>query len=132
MAVVDASVCTEFFSGGPRAEAARNAISENRGELFAPHLLDAEVGHSLRRLSFEGLVGADLVESSLEALAELPLTRTPHTMLLGAAWRMRESASFYDALYLALARLLDTRCLTLDRRLARSAAGLGVEVELLS
>ncbi len=132
MAVVDASVCTEAFSEGPRVEVARDAISGNRGDLFAPHLIDAEVGHSLRRLNLRGEVSTETVESSLAYLTDLPLTRTPHNMLLGEAWAMRENVSFYDALYLALAKLLGTRLLTFDRRLARAAAKLGVEAELLA
>ena len=53
-------------------------------------------------------------------------------MLLGEAWTMRENVSFYDALYVALAKLLGTPLLTFDGRLARAASKLGVETELLA
>jgi predicted nucleic acid-binding protein len=63
-------------------------------------------------------------------LADMPLRRHPHTMLLERAWEVRHSLSACDAVYVALAELLDAPLLTCDRRLAE-ARGHRAVVELL-
>ena len=40
-------------------------------------------------------------------------------MLIHVAWELRDNFSFYDALYVALALMLDEPLLTFDARLAR-------------
>lgn len=100
--------------------------------MVAPHLIDAEVGHSLRRLEAAGAISSGAAASFLDDLPDLPLQRSPHTFLLGTAWAMRSKLSFYDALYLALGKLLEIPVVTFDRGLAGAGAGFGVEAELLS
>jgi predicted nucleic acid-binding protein len=95
----------------------------------APHLIDAEVGNVLRRHVLRG----DLAATDAEALLHLsgPLIDHRHQMtgaLAGAAWSLRQNASFYDALYAALAAALTLPLLTADARLAK-APGLGCAVE---
>lgn len=87
----------------------------------APHLIDAEVGNVLRRHVLRG----DLAATDAEALLHLsgPLIDHRHQMtgaLAGAAWALRQHASFYDALYVALAAALALPLLTADARLART------------
>jgi predicted nucleic acid-binding protein len=48
MNVVDASVLVEFLAGGEHREAAEHAIGRERW-VWAPALVDAEVGNALRR-----------------------------------------------------------------------------------
>jgi len=95
----------------------------------APHLIDAEVGNVLRRQVLRG----DLAAADAEALLHLsgPLIDHRHQMtgaLAGAAWALRQNASFYDTLYAALATALALPLLTADGRLAK-APGLGCAVE---
>jgi predicted nucleic acid-binding protein len=95
----------------------------------APHLIDAEVANVLRRRVLRG----DLAATDAEALLHLsgPLIDHRHQMtgaLAGAAWALRQDASFYDALYAALAAALTLPLLTADARLAK-APGLGCAVE---
>ena len=95
----------------------------------APHLIDAEVGNVLRRHVLRGALAA----ADAEALLHLsgPLIDHRHQMtgaLAGAAWALRQNASFYDALYAALAAALALPLLTADGRLA-NAPGLGCPVE---
>jgi predicted nucleic acid-binding protein len=127
VAVVDASVLAAFLADGEAGGGARAALSEQRGALWAPHLVDAEVGHVLRRSVQRGELAEAVARDGLVDLADLPLRRAGHRGLLPRAWELRENMSFYDALYIALAERLDLPLLTLDARLSR-AAGARTEI----
>lgn len=123
MAVVDASVLVALLAEEEHAGWAESQLSAGgrRRALWAPHLIDAEVGHSLRRLVVAGKLGGDHAAAALDDLADVPLRRVVHTGLLERAWQLRHNLSFYDGLYVALAERLDTPLLTLDNRLAKAA-----------
>ncbi len=131
MPVVDASVLVEYLADGEHARAARDQLLSADTSLWAPHLVDAEVGHVLRRAVAAGELGASTARAALDDLAELPLRRAGHVGLLAAAWALRRSVTFYDALYVALAERLEMTLITVDARLA-SAAGASVDVHLIS
>lgn len=131
MPVVDASLLVAYLARGEWADEAGAEIEAAGDQLFAPHLIDAEVGHALRRMAAASELDAADAAAALANLARLPIHRAPHTFLLDSAWALREAVSFYDALYLALAQELELAMVTLDARLARAAAGLPVEVELI-
>lgn len=120
MAVLDASVLVEYLAGGAHAEQARAHILAEAGGLWAPHLIDAEIGHVLRRAVAHGELKPGLASAALSDLADFPLRRAAHVGLLDRAWSLRENVSFYDGLYVALAERLDEPLLTLDARLARA------------
>ena len=129
MPVVDASVLVEYLAGGERADLARERLLSAPSGLWAPHLVDAEVGHVLRRAVLAGEVSAATASAALEDLAALPLRRAAHVGLLERAWTLRANVSFYDALYVALAELLELPLITLDTRLA-NATGVRAEIEV--
>lgn len=122
MPVIDASVVVTVLAGGEHAGWAERQLSVGgaRQSLWAPHLIDAEVGHSLRRWVAARRLQADPASAALRDLARLPLRRIAHTDLLDRAWSLRSNLSFYDGLYVALAERLDTPLLTLDNRLAKA------------
>ncbi len=97
----------------------------------APHLIDAEVGHVLRRRVAAGDLEATNGEAALMALPALVVERFPHGTLARAAWRLRNNLSYYDALYVALAARLGAPLMTTDKRLA-NAPGLPCTVEVIS
>jgi predicted nucleic acid-binding protein len=132
MRVIDASVLVAYLTGGEASERARELFAAGREQLFAPHLIDAETGHALRRLAAAGAIDEEVAGQALTDVANLTIQRTPHTWLLDFAWELRSSFSFYDALYLALARELELPFVTLDVRLARTARKLPIEVEVPS
>ncbi|MGB6164687.1 MAG: type II toxin-antitoxin system VapC family toxin [Pseudonocardiaceae bacterium] len=93
--------------------AAHKLIAE--ATCHAPHLLDAEVGHVLRRGERAGEISEQTTRTALHALPEMIDHRYPHTGRLAArAWDLRHTITFYNALYVALAaRALS--CLRYDR-----------------
>jgi predicted nucleic acid-binding protein len=129
MPVVDASVIFEFLALGPREEAAAERLLGEQRALWAPELLDAEVGHAARRAVRRRKANADLAERAMWELGSLPVHRISHEGLTRYAWALRDNVSFYDGLYVALAQLLDEPLLTFDGRLAR--AGVEAEIEVL-
>jgi predicted nucleic acid-binding protein len=131
MTVVDASVVVEHLVDGPAAEVARGWLRADHHELWAPHLIDAEVGHALRSNVARGTLSARAAKSGLREVGELPLRRQDHQILLETAWALRANVSFYDALYVALASVSEQPLITLDSRLA-GVPGLPAEVELLA
>ena len=104
----------------------RARIQRPDESLHAPHLLDVEVASILRRYHLSGELSA---EDGREALAGLDIARYPHDPLLPRVWELRASVTAYDAVYLALAEVLEAPLLTLDRRLARARSH-GARVEL--
>jgi predicted nucleic acid-binding protein len=124
VAVIDASVLVTVLADGEHAGWAERQLSAGGAprSLWAPHLIDAEIGSSLRRLVARGVIEDEHAAAALRDLAGLPLRRIVHTGLLDRAWQLRHNLSFYDGLYVALAELLETPLLTLDVRLARAAA----------
>jgi predicted nucleic acid-binding protein len=127
--VVDASVLVEYLAAGERVEAARAAIGRERW-VWAPALVDAEVGQALRRQVRGGEISARKAGAALDDLLEMRLQKVPHRHLIDRAWELRDNVSFYDGLYVALAEALDAPLLTLDGKLSR-ASGLRTEVELI-
>jgi len=90
--------------------------------LHAPHLLDVEVAQVLRRYVREKTISEQRGEEALEDLGDLPLNRYPHDFLLPRVWKLRATLTAYDAVYIALAEVLDAPLLTCDNKIA-SASG---------
>jgi predicted nucleic acid-binding protein len=130
MPVVDASFMVELLVDGERAELVEERLAAEEYMLWAPQLLDAEVGQALRRYVRAGALGADVAGNRLWRIGELPVERVEHELLIHIAWGLRDKVSFYDALYVALAQMLGEPLLTFDARLAR--AGLEAEIEVLA
>ncbi|HEU5104719.1 MAG TPA: type II toxin-antitoxin system VapC family toxin [Solirubrobacterales bacterium] len=126
MAVVDASVVVGFLSGERSLLDERFQAEEHT--LWAPHLIDAEVGHALRRQVHLGQIDAETAGEAIWEINDLPLRRVEHENLLQVAWDLRDNFSYYDALYVALALMLGETLLTLDARLTRSGIDLPIEV----
>jgi predicted nucleic acid-binding protein len=130
MKVLDASVLVEYLTGGEHAESSRRGIESSPGWLWAPHLVDAEVGHALRGEVRTGELSVRAARGALEDLLEMRLQRVSHHLLADRAWELRDNVSFYDGLYVALAEQLEAPLLTLDARLAK-APGVRAKIELV-
>jgi predicted nucleic acid-binding protein len=128
--VVDASVVLEALLRRVNAEAVRERLLAGREMLHAPHLLDIEVAHVMRRYAMIGDMESERGRASLAVLADLPLRRYRHDFLLPRVWELRNNFTAYDAVYVALAEALDLPLLTRDQRLA-GAARAHVRVEVV-
>ena len=133
MAVIDASVVVAALVDAEHASwaAAQMFPGGPGGGLWVPHLIDAEVGHALRREVAADRLAEDLAAEALLDFAQMPFRRIDHIGLLHRAWELRHNVSFYDGLYVALAEILDLPLVTLDRRLARAVGG-ATEVTVLT
>ena len=98
--------------------------------LHAPHLLDLEVTQVLRRCVAAGQIDEERGRAALSDLSEFPLRRYPHVLLLPRVWELRNNFTAYDAVYVALAEVIDAPLLTRDQRLA-AAARRHVKVEVV-
>jgi predicted nucleic acid-binding protein len=115
--VLDASAAlTGLLTNGQ----ARRAMAAE--SLHAPHLIDSEILHGLRRRVLAGDLDADVARAVLEVWRQLAVVRYPVIGTVGRMWELRDNVSAYDAGYVALAEALDCSLLTADARLA-SAPG---------
>jgi predicted nucleic acid-binding protein len=132
MTVVDASVAVTALIRGEHADWVEEQLSAagTGRSLWAPHLIDAEIGQTLRRRIAARKLRDDHASAALSKLVGLPLRRIAHTDLLDRAWDLRQNLSFYDGLYVALAERLEAPLLTLDGRLAK-AASISTQVKVL-
>lgn len=96
-------------------------------ELVAPTLARFESSNILRRLEIAGLIGADLAAQAHADLLELPIEQWPYELLASRVWQLRANLSSYDASYVAVAELVRSPLVTLDRRIGR-APGIQCEV----
>jgi predicted nucleic acid-binding protein len=118
MIVVDASVVLALLINSPEARTLRNGLFDGANTLHAPHLIDIEVIHVLRRWSLHGELSTDRASEAIEVFRLMPIERYGHEILLGRIWQHRANLTAYDAAYVALAETLDTYVLTLDAKLA--------------
>lgn len=121
MLVVDASLVVKACL----SETEFSALSPER--LVAPPLLWSEVSSVLHELRWRATLQADLAEIAVKRLDGAPIEPQAPPELLREAWHVADElgwAKTYDAEYIALARILDVRLVTLDARLQRSAGRL--------
>ena len=87
----------------------------------APHLIDAELGNVLRRMTHRGALPAGTTRAVLALASGLIDHRCEHRGLLAAAaWALRANLNFYEALYPALASSLGAVLVTTDARVSRT------------
>ena len=126
--VLDASVAAAWLfddESDPRADAALTAL-EREGAVV-PQLWHLEVRSAVLVAERRGRIRAEESEERLRFLQQLPI-RTNTDPDLAAAMKLARALglSFYDCLYLELARRFGLPLATLDRALARAATAEGL------
>jgi predicted nucleic acid-binding protein len=127
--ILDASAAIEWLlrtGKGLRIE----AEIFTRHTLHAPHLLDVEIAHALRRYTRDREVTEAGAKELLQTFTDLRIVRHGHMPLLGRVWELRHNLTAYDAIYIALAEFLAVPVLTCDAKVASAQGHLAV-VELV-
>ncbi len=129
--VVDASAILPVLMLDPSAEAVEQRLFDSATVARAPHLLDIEIAHALRREVARGRVRRTFAERALrDLIALLPVERCGHQDILARVWELRANLTAYDAAYVALAELHDAPLITRDVKLA-GAPGHRARIELV-
>lgn len=117
MLVVDASCLYEVVTGSAGAPAIRDRMTADVDHA-APHVVDVEVLGVVRRHHLTGRLDRTAATQALTDLRSWPGERYDHRYLLDRAWQLRDTVRGWDAMYVALAEVLDAVLITTDRRLA--------------
>lgn len=128
MLVVDANVVVEVTLERFGVKALDMLGDE---QMIAPWLLWSEVPAALSAMVFRAEISRELGESALRRLETIKVEPLHPDGLITEAWRISKErgwAKTYDAEYLALARLLGCRLVTLDGPLWRATRNLGYVV----
>ena len=129
--VVDASVASDWLLDDEFDPTAASALSRLIEEgAIVPQLWSFEVRNALLTAERRGRISGEETRERLEGLAELPINTDAEPDLdiaLGLAREYR--LSFYDALYLELAKRRNCALATLDQNLGRAAATEGLLME---
>ncbi|MFQ5550391.1 MAG: type II toxin-antitoxin system VapC family toxin [Gemmatimonadales bacterium] len=128
MIVVDASAVLEvILRTGVSANVADRLFAAGES-LHAPHLIDVEVAQVIRRYVAGKSMGARRGREAIEDHVALPIERYRHDLLLPRVYELRRNMTAYDAVYVALAEVLNAPLVTRDAKLAK-ASGLRAKIE---
>jgi predicted nucleic acid-binding protein len=130
MLVLDASVALEVTLRSAKGALASRMILHAGEELHAPHLIDIEFAHTVRRMVREKELEPIAAQEAFGDFLDLTLRRHSHATLLLRIWDLRNALSAYDAAYVALAEALNAPLATCDGRLSRSH-GHHVDIRLI-
>lgn len=120
--VCDASaVVATLLDSGTAGRWATAALSG--ADLAAPSLIGFETANIIRRHELAGLISADQAAQAHQDLIDLTIEEWPHELMATRSWELRRNLSIYDASYVALAELLGSALITLDKRIG-GASGL--------
>jgi len=128
--VVDASAALDVLLQTPAAGIVQARLIRAGEILHAPHLIDAEVAHVLRKSELAGRASPERCREALADWSRFPIARHPHDFLLTRVWELRTNLTAYDAIYVALAETLGIPLVTRDSKLARSH-GHDAQIEFL-
>lgn len=129
MFVLDASGAVELLLNTAAGKRLASRLDDPAESIHAPHLIDVEVAHVLRRYTLHGLLSTTRCERALDHWRELDVERYSHDLFLDRVWQLRHNVSAYDAAYVALTEALSTVLVTGDGRLLRTP-GLAIPIEL--
>lgn len=131
MIVIDASALLELLLQTRLASRLMERALTPSESLHAPHLLDIEIVHAMRRLVQRGEISVTRAEQALADFSKVLIMRHGHQPLTERIWQYRDSLTAYDGAYVALAEALDAPLLTCDAKLAH-AHGHHAQIELVS
>ncbi len=90
-------------------------------DIVAPHVIDLEVLHVLRRLERRNRLSEDEADRARDAFGRMNIMRYAMHGLTNRIWKLRHNLTCYDAAYVALAEVLDAPLLTCDAKIVKAA-----------
>lgn len=128
MTVIDSSAVIDYLAGAGNLDQTRELLERPELPASSPDLLVFEVLAAMRRSLLRGTTQPRRAEGAVRDLGDLAIELFPSMPLRFRAWDLRKNMTMGDALFVALAELLDEPLATKDRRLARAARRLtGIE-----
>jgi predicted nucleic acid-binding protein len=98
-------------------------------DLVAPQLLLVEASSVLHEMAWRDEITRERAQTVRDRVLAAPISIRSPAKLVKSAWDLADEmgwAKTYDAQYVALARLLDCKLVTLDERLIRGIERLGL------
>jgi predicted nucleic acid-binding protein len=126
--VIDTSAAIAALAATDPASGLLERLADD-GDLHVPHLIDVEMLHALRHLTFRGELTDDRAADARTDFADLALTRYPHQPLSARVWELRHNLTAYDATFVALAETLGVPLVTCDAHVTRASSH-HAEIEL--
>lgn len=127
MIVVDTSAIVAALVARPVVTDVSARLLED-GDPQAPHLIDIEFLHTIRRLVRSRTFSEVRASQIRRDFADLTIERYPHVPLADRIWSLRSNLSAYDAAFVALSEALEVPLVTCDARLASAPHAAVVEV----
>lgn len=131
MIVLDASAAVELLLVREASESVAARMADPDVSIHAPAILGVEVAAALRGLVRGGHASAARASVALSDLAAGGIVLHDPTPLLARVWRLRDNLTPYDAVYVALAEVLDATLVTMDARIGR-APGLRARIDVVT
>ena len=129
MIVLDASAAIELALNTATGQQVGDRIADEREVIHAPHLIDIELIHVIRRFVLRQAIDATRGEMAIRLWRMLDVQRHEHEPFVMRIWQLRDNFSAYDATYVALAEALSAPLITADQRLA-GAPGSPIRIEV--
>lgn len=133
--VLDCSVALKWFLPELLSEEAHGLLTRFRArtdDLLAPDLLIAEFGYNLLKRFHNQELRVDEIRAIWEDFRSLEIKTVAIAAVAGDAMRLslNHMGNFYDAVYVALARLRGCSVVTADDRMSRAFEPLGCVISL--
>ena len=125
--VIDASVVIKFYIPeilSDKSAEVMSRVADGELMLCAPDLLYPETGNILWKKQCRHELTPAEVDEIVDAITSLPIRveSSMPVMPLAVSIAMRSGITVYDAMYVAVARIYETRMITADKKLTEAMA----------
>ena len=129
--MLDASAAVEWLLVRAGAPSVADHLRDPDVQVHAPSLLGVEVTAALRGLVLGGHASPERATLALSDLASADIAQHDPSPLLPRAWELRGDLTPYDAVYVAIAEVLEASLVTADARIA-GAPGLRARIDVIA